>query len=102
MTNLLYLDCECVSTHARRAVSNAGVHCRYMPTYARAKKFPRYLVTLLVAGVSFVANASQKVRFASERASVPIPDSFRVVAARDELVATFGTDDDHRLELSLI
>jgi hypothetical protein len=48
------------------------------------------------------ANASQVVRFSSDRASVPLPESFRVVVTGDDVVATFGADGDHTLEISLL
>lgn len=61
----------------------------------------KYLILLLL-GVSAVANASQLVRFASGRASVPLPESFRVVVSGDDLVATFGPEKDHKVEISLV
>lgn len=62
----------------------------------------RYFAAFLLLGVAMVANASQVIRFSSGRASVPLPDSFRVVVAGDEVVATFGANADHTLELSLL
>ena len=49
-----------------------------------------------------VTSASQVIRFSSGRASVPLPESFRVVVTGDNVVATFGANADHTLELSLL
>ena len=62
----------------------------------------RYLAAFFLLGVAMVASASQVIRFSSERASVPLPESFRVVVTGDNVVATFGANADHTLELSLL
>jgi len=62
----------------------------------------RYLPFLLLLGVSTLASASQLIRFASNRASVPLPESFVVVVTGDDLVATFGPEKDHKVEISLL
>lgn len=49
-----------------------------------------------------MASATQVVTFAAERASVPLPDAFRVTTSDDGLVATFGAESDHTVELSLL
>jgi hypothetical protein len=46
--------------------------------------------------------ASQVVKFASDRASVPFPQSFKMVTSDDGVVATFGQDSDHTVELTLL
>jgi hypothetical protein len=65
-------------------------------------KARRCLPILLLLGVATMASASQRVRFASDRASAPLPESFRVVVTGDDLVATFGPEKDHKLEISLL
>jgi len=60
------------------------------------------LVAILLSGVPMMSTASQVVTFASERASVPFPDSFKVTTSADGLIATFGADSDHTVELSLL
>jgi len=62
----------------------------------------RYFAAVLLLAVAMVANASQVIRFSSDRASVPLPESFRVVVTGDSVKATFGADGDHTLELSLL
>src|SRR5688572_18381757 len=59
----------------------------------------RYFAAFLLSGVAMVASASQVIRFSSGRASVPLPGSFRVVVTGDDVVATFGANADHTLEL---
>lgn len=49
-----------------------------------------------------MATATQVVPFAGSRASVPLPETFRVSTSDDGLVATFGADSDHTVELSLL
>lgn len=64
---------------------------------------PRHLLTsLLLAGLATVAGASQLVSFASGRATVPLPESFRVVVTGNDVVATFGPEKDHKMEISLL
>ena len=65
-------------------------------------KLTRYVVAAFLTGTSLMAGASQIVRFSSDRASVPFPESFRVVVKGDDVVATFGAHGDHKLELSLL
>jgi hypothetical protein len=65
-------------------------------------KLHRYFAAACLTGLSMLATASQTVRFSSDRASVPLPESFRVVVTGDDVVATFGADGDHKLELSLL
>jgi hypothetical protein len=62
----------------------------------------RYFAAVLLLGVAVVANASQVIRFSSDRASVPLPESFRVAVTGDNVLASFGADGDHTLELSLL
>jgi hypothetical protein len=62
----------------------------------------RCLAVFLLLGASLVANASQVIRFSSDRASVPLPESFRVVITGDDVVATFGENSDHTVEISLL
>jgi hypothetical protein len=62
----------------------------------------RYFAAVLLLGVAVVANASQVIRFSSDRASVPLPESFRVAVTGDNVMASFGPDGDHTLELSLL
>ena len=62
----------------------------------------RYFAAVLLWSVAMVANASQVIRFSSDRASVPLPESFRVVVTGDNVMATFGADGDHTLEISLL
>jgi hypothetical protein len=61
----------------------------------------RYL-TILACGISMMANAAQDVNFASDRASVPLPDSFRIDKTDDGLIATFGAESDHTVEITLL
>src|SRR5688572_2927252 len=61
-----------------------------------------YLTTFLLSGVPCMAAATQVVPFAGERASVPLPDAFRVSTSNDGLIATFGAEFDHTVELSLL
>jgi hypothetical protein len=49
-----------------------------------------------------VASSFQEVTFAAGKAPVPLPDGFRVSTFGDGLIATFGTDADHTVELSLL
>lgn len=49
-----------------------------------------------------MAAATQVVPFAGKRASVPLPDAYRVSTSDDGLIATFGADSDHTVELSLL
>ena len=63
---------------------------------------PRYLAAFLLSGITMMAHASQVIRFSSDRASVLLPESFRVEVTGDDVVATFGADGDHTLELSLL
>jgi hypothetical protein len=65
-------------------------------------KSRRSFAASLLLGFALMANASQMVRFSSGRASVPLPESFRVAVTGDNVVATFGADADHTLELSLL
>jgi len=65
-------------------------------------KSHHYFAVFLLSGLSMMANASQVIRFSSDRASVLLPESFRVVVNGDDVVATFGADGDHTLELSLM
>jgi hypothetical protein len=60
------------------------------------------LTAFLLLGVPLMATATQVVPFAGMRASVPLPNAFRVSASEDGLVATFGAESDHRVELSLL
>jgi hypothetical protein len=72
-----------------------------LPITLRSKGY-RCLAVLLLSGVSAMSIASQIVSFASGRASVPFPESFKVVTSDDGLVATFGGESDHIVELSLL
>ena len=63
---------------------------------------PGYLAAFLLSGITMMAHASQVIRFSSDRASVLLPESFRVEVTGDDVVATFGADGDHTLELSLL
>ena len=65
-------------------------------------KLHRYFSVGLLSAFSMTVNASQVIRFSSDRASVPLPDSFRVEVAGDDVVATFGPDGDHTLEITLL
>ena len=65
-------------------------------------KAHHYLAGLLLLGISMAATASQIIRFSSGRASVPLPESFRVVVSGDDLAAKFGPNGDHELEVSLL
>jgi len=65
-------------------------------------KSHRLLAAVFLSGFSIMANASQLARFASDRASVPLPESFQVTVTGDDVVATFGADGDHTLEISLL
>ena len=60
------------------------------------------LAALILSGCSRTPPAIQTVTFASGRATVPLPGTFRVTQEGDGLVAVFGADSDHRLELTLI
>ena len=61
-----------------------------------------YLSIALLLGGAAVAIASQQARFSSGHASVPLPDNFTVTTRGEDLVATFGKDGDHMLELTLL
>ena len=61
-----------------------------------------HVLTLLLAGAPLMSHASQMVTFASDRASVPLPDSFKVTKSGEGLIATFGPASDHTVELSLV
>lgn len=62
----------------------------------------RYLAALVLLVCAPLALAAQKVSFASDKATVPLPESFRVSKAGDDLTAIFGVDGDHKLELTLL
>ena len=63
---------------------------------------PVYLsVALLLFGAA-VAVAAQAVRFASGRATMTFPDSFKVTTEGDELVAMFGENGDHKVDIRLL
>jgi len=57
---------------------------------------------VILLGISALASASQLVRFAADRATVPLPESFRVEVSGNDVVATFGAELDHKMELSLL
>jgi hypothetical protein len=61
-----------------------------------------YLTGVFALGISMMAGAAQDVSFASDRASVPLPDSFRIEKTDDGLVATFGAERDHTVEITLL
>ena len=65
-------------------------------------RFPIYLSAAMLLGGATVAMALQLSRFSSGHASAPLPDSFKVTARGEDLVATFGEDGDHMLELTLL
>jgi len=65
-------------------------------------KTNRYLAALVLLVCAPLALAAQKVSFASGKATVPLPENFRVSTAGDDLVAIFGADGDHKLELTLL
>jgi hypothetical protein len=56
----------------------------------------------LLLGISMAATASQDIRFASGRATVPLPESFKVEVTGNDVAAKFGAERDHTLELSLL
>jgi hypothetical protein len=65
-------------------------------------KLSRYSTGALLLGVTLMANASQLVRFASDRATVPLPDSFKVEVKGDDVSASFGAAQDHTVEITLL
>lgn len=60
------------------------------------------IVVFLLAGVPTMAHAVQDVSFASNQATVPLPNSFKVQKSADGLKATFGKDGDHTVEITLL
>src|SRR5690349_11651569 len=68
----------------------------------KTRSYPALLLLLLLVEVPSMALGAQVVTFAAERASVPLPDTFRVSRTNDGLVATFGAKLDHTVELSLL
>ena len=62
----------------------------------------RFFAALVLLGISMTASATQIIRFSSGRATVPLPDSFRVEVSGNDLTATFGPAADHTLEISFL
>ena len=61
-----------------------------------------FFVVLTLSACNSGEPPTQNVSFASGRATVPLPGKFLVTTAEDGLLATFGADGDHRLELTLL
>jgi len=67
------------------------------------QSFMKRWLFMLIALVSSLCHAQQKVEFADGQVEVVLPDEFKVVdRPRQGLVATFGPGDDHKVELVFI
>lgn len=62
----------------------------------------RCVAALVLSGTFAMSAAARTVSFASNRASVSVPDSFAVETSGQTLVATFGTQRDHTVEMTLL
>lgn len=62
----------------------------------------RRLIALSLVALTMPAFARPPVTFSDGHAVAPLPDSFEIRSADEDLVATFGAKGDHQLQLSLL